>query len=126
MQKKCILVVDDDTLNLMRTQKILEQSYDVLLAESGKEALALLPRHKVDLVLLDISMPKMDGIETFERIKALPVKDFPAKLPVIFLTASGDADDVMRAIELGAVNYLKKPFFPEELLKRVTKELDEQ
>ena len=70
MQKKCILVVDDDTLNLMRTQKILEQSYDVLLAESGKEALALLPRHKVDLVLLDIVMPKMDGDRKSTRLNS--------------------------------------------------------
>lgn len=123
MQKKCILVVDDDTLNLMRTQKILEQSYDVLLAGSGEEALSVLERQKVDLVLLDIAMPRMNGIETFERMKALPIKDSPENLPVIFLTASGDADDVMRAIELGAVNYLKKPFLPEELLKRVAKEL---
>lgn len=71
------------------------------------------------LVLLDIEMPDMNGIETFERMKELPVK-----VPVIFLTASGYEDDVMSAIRLGAVNYLKKPFYPEELMKRVAKEFE--
>ena len=119
MLSKCILVVDDDKMNLMRTKKILEKTYAVLLAESGEAALSKLKTRKVDLVLLDIAMPSMSGIETFEHMKEIPMD-----VPVIFLTASGDADDVMRAIELGAVNYLKKPFYPQELLKRVAKELD--
>ena len=119
MLTKCILVVDDDKMNLMRTKKILEKTYAVLLAESGEVALTKLKTRKVDLVLLDIAMPSMSGIETFEHMKEIPID-----VPVIFLTASGDADDVMRAIELGAANYLKKPFYPQELLKRVAKELD--
>ena len=71
----------------------------------------------MDLVLLDIDMPKMNGIETFEHIK-----NRQEEIPVIFLTASGYENDVLSAINLGAVNYLKKPFFPQELLKRVAKE----
>ena len=74
-----------------------------------------------DLILLDIAMPEMNGIETFERMK-----EIAAELPVIFLTASGYEDDVMNAIRLGAANYLKKPFFPKELLKRVAKELEKE
>ena len=120
MQKR-ILVVDDDKMNLVRTKRILEKTYDVLLAESGQDALDLLAREPIDLVLLDIEMPNMNGIETFERMK-----DDPAEIPVIFLTASGDKEDVLDAIKLGAVNYLKKPFFPQELLKRVAKELEEE
>ena len=93
MLTKCILVVDDDKMNLMRTKKILEKTYAVL-----------------------------------PRCPRIPTHSLPSPteyvLPVIFLTASGDADDVMRAIELGAANYLKKPFYPQELLKRVAKELD--
>ena len=119
MQKR-ILVVDDDTMNLKRTKMILEKYYDVLLAESGKEALEMLETELVDLVLLDIAMPVMDGLETFKNMKESNVE-----IPVIFLTASGYEDDVRTAISLGAVNYLKKPFFPEELLKRVALGLEE-
>ena len=119
--KKCILVVDDDSMNLARTKKILGKDYVVFCASSGTEALNTLRREEVDLVLLDIEMPRMNGFETFERMK-----DFGADIPVIFLTASGDEEDVMSAIRLGAVNYLKKPFYPEELLKRVAKEIEKE
>ena len=119
--KKRILVVDDDNMNLTRTRIILGKDYDVLLADSGMEALVKLKNEKADMVLLDIDMPGMNGIETFERMKASAYE-----IPVIFLTASGYEDDVKRAIDLGAVNYLKKPFFPQELLKRVAKEFDKE
>ena len=66
MQRR-ILVVDDDSMNLVRTKMILGKYYDVLFAESGEEALDKLKSEKVDLVLLDIEMPRMNGIETFER-----------------------------------------------------------
>ena len=117
--KKSILVVDDDNMNLARTQIILGKEYDVLTAESGMDALMRLKDTKVDMVLLDIDMPEMNGIETFERMK-----EFAAGTPVIFLTASGLEDDVRSAIKLGAVNYLKKPFQPKELLKRVAQEFE--
>ena len=114
--EKCILVVDDDALNLKRTKIILQKHYDMLFAESGKEALEILKSEKIDFVLLDISMPDMNGIEAFEHMKEEGID-----IPVIFLTASGDEDDVLSALSLGAVNYLKKPFIPQELLKRVAK-----
>ena len=115
--QKCILVVDDDDMNLMRTKRILGKEYNVLFASSGMEALKRLKTENVDLVLLDIEMPKMDGFETFERMK-----EFAAEIPVIFLTASGLENEVRSAIKLGAVNYLKKPFQPQELVKRVARE----
>ena len=68
MQRR-ILVVDDDSMNLVRTKMILGKYYEVLLAESGIEALDKLKNEKVDLVLLDIEMPKMNGMEVFERMK---------------------------------------------------------
>ena len=119
--KKRILVVDDDSMNLMRTKMILGQEYQVVLAESGLEALNKLQEEEeqIDMVLLDIDMPEMNGIETFERMK-----DFAADIPVIFLTASGAEDDVVSAIRLGAVNYLKKPFRPQELMRRVAQEFE--
>ena len=118
--KKHILVVDDDNMNLARTKIILGKDYHVILADSGIEALMKLKNEKADMVLLDIDMPGMNGIETFERMK-----EFAPDIPVIFLTASGDEDDVMSAIKLGAVNYLKKPFMPQELMKRVAQELQQ-
>lgn len=118
MQKR-ILVVDDDEMNLTRTKIILRKEYDVLLAGSGMDALHILKNEKVDLVLLDIEMPKMNGFVTFQRMK-----EFVGEIPVIFLTASGLEDDVLSAIKLGAVNYLKKPYRPEELLKRISQEFE--
>lgn len=117
--KKHILVVDDDSMNLARTQIILEEEYEVVLAESGVRALSILKSQTIDLVLLDIDMPLMNGIETFKRMK-----EFAADIPVIFLTASGEVEDVVGALLLGAVDYLKKPFLPSELLRRVAKELE--
>ena len=119
--KKRILVVDDDSMNLARTQIILGKEYDVLTAESGMDALMRLRDTKVDMVLLDIDMPEMNGIETFERMKG-----FAPEIPVIFLTASGLEEDVVSAIKLGAVNYLKKPYHPQELLKRISQEFEKR
>ena len=117
--QKCILVVDDDVMNLKRTKLILDKHYDLILAKSGEEALDKLKGESIDLVLLDIAMPGMNGIETFKHMKEDGVE-----VPVIFLTASGDEDDVVAAISLGAVNYLKKPFLPKDLLERIAKEFE--
>ncbi len=117
--KKCILVVDDDSMNLARTKIILGKEYNVLTVESGMDALMKLKGTKVDMVLLDIDMPEMNGIETFERMKS-----FVPDIPVIFLTASGLKEDVFSALKLGAVNYLKKPYRPQELLKRISQEFE--
>ena len=97
--KKRILVVDDDNMNLARTRIILGKEYDVVLADSGIQALAKVQNEKVDMVLLDIDMPGMNGMETFERMK-----DYNTNVPVIFLTASGLEEDVVTAIKLGAAN----------------------
>ena len=117
--RKCILVVDDDVINLKRTKLILDKHYDLILAKSGQEALDKLITEDIDLVLLDIEMPGMNGIETFKRMKEDNIE-----VPVIFLTASGYEDDVMAAISLGAVNYVKKPFLPKDLLERIAQEFE--
>ena len=76
---------------------------------------------KPDLILLDVMLPKMNGFVTFQRMK-----EFVEDVPVIFLTASGLEGDVVSAIKMGAVNYLKKPFQPQELMKRISQELKKQ
>ena len=118
---KRVLAVDDDDMNLMRIKKILRTEYDVFFASSGVEALDTLKREQMDLLLLDIEMPRMNGFETFERMK-----EFAPDTPVIFLTASGQEDDVVSAIRLGAVNYLKKPFPPQELILRISQVLEKR
>ena len=79
-----ILVVDDDKMNLRRTRLILEKYYDILTAESGQEALDMIYDEEIDLILLDIEMPGMSGIETFQRMKERGLD-----IPGIYLTASG-------------------------------------
>lgn len=119
---KTILVVDDDPMNLKMAEFILKKdAYEVVLADSGLQCLEKIKDSSVDLVLLDIEMPQMDGIQTLEHIRS---EERFANLPVIFLTASGDAGDADKAQSLGASGYLKKPFLPPDLLKCVGEALN--
>ena len=86
--KKRILVVDDDSMNLARTQIILGKEYDVLTAESGLDALMRLKDMKVDMVLLDIDMPKMNGLEVLRSIRRTE-----ANVPILMLTAKAEIED---------------------------------
>ena len=119
--KNVILVVDDDKTNLIRAQKLLTPQYRIAACNSGNAALKYLEEHRPDLILLDINMPEQDGIETFKHIRAIEGLE---DVPIVFLTASGNSGDVATAALLGAVDYIKKPFQPEELLKRVRRVLD--
>lgn len=112
-----ILVVDDDAMNLRMAEFILErEGYIVCKAESGMECLNYLKDNKPDLILLDIEMPVMNGIKTLEIMKG---NSELAEIPVMFLTAAADVGTVVEAGNLGIVDYVKKPFKPEELIKRV-------
>ena len=103
---KRILVVDDDSMNLMRTKMILGKEYDVLFANSGIEALEKLRHEQVDLVLLDIEMPKMDG----HRLTKL-IKDDPRlkHLPVVIFSSLIDDQMRIKGQTLGADEQLTKP-----------------
>jgi DNA-binding response OmpR family regulator len=107
MAKKHILVVDDDPLiSRMYEHKLTADGYDVDTAPDGKVALEKIQSKKPDLILLDVMMPKLNGVETLKAIKA--EKKF-SHVPVIFLTNLTDnADDVKNAKELGALDYLVK------------------
>lgn len=114
-----ILVVDDDEMNLRMAEFILKQDgYEVHQAQSGMECLLFLKDENVDLVLLDIEMPIMSGIQTFEIIKS---NEELKNIPVMFLTAAADADTVIEAVKLGANDYITKPFVPQVFLERVDK-----
>ena len=104
---KKILVVDDDAMNLKMACFILDQkSYPVITAMSGEECLEVLEREQVDLILLDVEMPGMNGIATLEKIRQH--KEY-SSIPVMFLTADATEDTVIAAGRLGADGYIKKP-----------------
>ena len=112
-----LIVEDEEAINRLIRQNLslaghtCEQIYD-----GAKAKRMLLSGKPFDLIIMDVMLPCEDGFSLMQ---------YTGSIPVIFLTASGDEDDVMNAIRLGAVNYLKKPFMPNALLDRVEKELEQ-
>lgn len=116
-----IMIIDDD-MSLLRTVEniFISQGYIVSLAKSGKQALnALSIGNTPDLILLDIAMPEMDGYATFKEIKAIQ-----PNVPIIFLTSMEDLQAELTALELGAIDYITKPFVTDILLARVRNHLE--
>jgi sigma-B regulation protein RsbU (phosphoserine phosphatase) len=115
--QKLILVVDDTPLNIGVISGALKDSYKTKVATNGEKALALASaEEKPDLILLDIMMPGMDGYEVCSRLKADPAT---SEIPVIFLTGQTSAEDETRGFEVGAVDYVHKPFSPAVVKARV-------
>ena len=113
-RKTTILTADDDPQLLRLVARNLQlEDYEVITASDGKQALELIETHNPDLVLLDVMMPKMDGFTVCHR-----VREFSA-VPVIIITARGQDQDKVRGLDLGADDYLTKPFSVDELLARV-------
>lgn len=112
-----ILVVDDKKTNLMLAEKILQEEFNVSMAQSGTEAIAFLEKNIVDLVLLDLHMPDMNGFEVMSEIRHN--ENIPVDLPVIFLTADDDKAMEMRSFKEGAQDFIAKPFVPEIMIQRV-------
>jgi len=117
-----ILIVDDAPENIQILGVMLKkENYQINVAQSGPKALEILEQVLPNLILLDITMPEMDGYEVCERIKQNPLtKD----IPVIFLTAKTETESIVRAFDVGAVDYLTKPFRKKELLVRVRTHLE--
>ncbi|GAA4856644.1 hybrid sensor histidine kinase/response regulator [Luteimonas vadosa] len=116
-----ILVVDDQSANLRVVSALLARhGHDVVTATSGEEALAMASEMLPDLMLLDMMMPGMDGFALLAEIKQ---RAELLRLPVVFLTAAQDRELLLRAFDAGAVDYVTKPFMPEELLARVNAHL---
>nr|NQU88866.1 hybrid sensor histidine kinase/response regulator [Bacteroidota bacterium] len=112
-----ILLVDDNPINIRVAAKILRSyNYNISFAQSGRDALQKVKAISFDLILLDIMMPEMDGYEVCEKLKRNPDTQ---KIPVIFLTAKTEPENVVRAFELGGADYVTKPFNGQELLSRV-------
>jgi DNA-binding response OmpR family regulator len=110
-----ILVVDDEPMvREVLSRYLSKEGFDVWAAEDGEEALARYARAAPDLVLLDLMLPKIDGYEVFRRIR-----EQGGRTPVIMLTAKGEETDRIVGLELGADDYVAKPFSPREVVARV-------
>lgn len=121
MSARRILIADDDPLlRAMLVHRLAADGYRVTTAENGGEALAAITEQQPDLVVLDALMPVMDGFEVLRRLKAGKLSD----APVIMLTALKREQDIVGALQLGAADYLIKPFIPDELGQRVKRLLE--
>ena len=122
LDKKKILVVDDAPENISVLMEILKFDFRVVPALNGEKALSVAQKdNPPDIILLDVMMPGMDGYEVCKKLKA----DGKTKnIPVIFITSKAEIDDIVKGFELGAVDYVTKPFNPRELLSRVNNHLD--
>ena len=124
--KKSILVVEDEPrIRFLIRDYFFKENFNVLEAENGKEALDIFKENKIDIIILDIMMPIMDGLTTLEKIREV------STIPVILLTAKGEEEDKLQGYDFGADDYITKPFSPKvlvakvkALLKRTREELD--
>jgi len=116
MEKPTILVVDDVAENIDLMRYILKDKYKVKAALNGQKALDIVEKHPIDLILLDIMMPNMNGYDVIKKLKSNPEN---ASIPVMFVTAMDEIDDETRGFELGAVDYITKPIMPNIVLARV-------
>ncbi|MBT3239499.1 MAG: response regulator transcription factor [Chloroflexi bacterium] len=114
MSNNRVLIVDDEDSLLRFMKRNLEvRNFKVHSASNGLEALAIFEKESIDLIILDVMMPHMDGLETLSRIREY------SKVPIVVLSALGEEQDKVKALNLGADDYLTKPFGVDELLARV-------
>jgi len=115
-QKHSVLVVDDEKQNRVLLSELLKDDYKVFLAKNGIQALERAREHLPDLIMLDVLMPEMDG---YQVIRALKADDLTRDIPVIFISALDSAGDEEKGLELGALDYIPKPFHPSIVRARV-------
>ncbi|MFO7749924.1 MAG: response regulator transcription factor [Desulfobacteraceae bacterium] len=117
MPKEKILIVDDeqDILELVK-YNLEKEGYEIVTAISGEEALAVAEGSLPDLMVLDLMLPGMDGLEVTRKIRSGKAT---AQLPIVILSAKGEESDIVSGLELGANDYLSKPFSPRELVARI-------
>ena len=122
MDKKCILIVDDEENSRTGLSKILTKyNYDVITADTGSEALKCLKKKHCDVILTDMRMPGMSGIDLLKK-----VKEVSPEIGVIIFTAYGEVDSYLEAMNLGAFEYLNKPVKVDELKKVINRVLSLQ
>ncbi len=119
MKTFSIMIVDDSSAMrslLVSTLETLEHQLNIVQAPNGFEALRMLPREQIDLVLTDINMPDINGLELLSFIRNNPIY---RDLPVVVISTEGSRKDIEKGLALGANHYLVKPFSPEQLLETV-------
>ncbi|OGZ65501.1 MAG: hypothetical protein A3C50_00525 [Candidatus Staskawiczbacteria bacterium RIFCSPHIGHO2_02_FULL_43_16] len=121
MQKKILIIEDDDFFRGLIGKKLLFEEFDVYMASNGEEGVSKLKEHKPDLVLLDMLLPSMDGFEVLTKIKEDSVL---ALTPVIIASNLVEKEDVDRALKMGAIDYMiKSQYTPEMIIEKVKKVL---
>ncbi len=114
---KDILILDDNDLNITILEGILEKKFNIHVAKNGADAIERIKKENFDLVILDIMMPDMSGIEVCEKIKKNEVKKHT---PIVFLSAAADDIDLRKAVfDAGAVDFISKPFKASCILERI-------
>ncbi|MDD3415738.1 MAG: diguanylate cyclase [Lachnospiraceae bacterium] len=119
-RKKNILVVDDSLLNHKYLQEVFLNQYHLSFLSSGKEAICYLKDKMPDLILLDIVMPEMDGFQVYQELQKL---DSAKDIPVIFMTADKDRNNEIKGLDMGALDFITKPFVPEVVSSRINRVL---
>ena len=114
MKDRILLVEDDSTLSMIVSETLQRDGSEVLTAGDGEDGLRKFTRHGADLIIADVMMPRMDGFEMGRRIRQLD-----RNVPLLFLTAKSEIDDIVEGFELGGNDYLKKPFKMLELIVRI-------
>ncbi|HEY0011956.1 MAG TPA: response regulator [Allosphingosinicella sp.] len=123
MSRKVLLCDDDPLLVDLVQYRLAARGWEVIVARDGGEAMGRLAEATPDAIILDAMMPVVDGYEVLRRLRESPAT---ATTPVIMLTARKQETDVLRALDLGASDYMVKPFIPEELVARLTRLTGEQ
>jgi len=113
MAQKILIIEDEDGIIHLLNLYLKDAGYEIVVAKDGADGLAMHAREHPDLVLLDIMLPALDGFEVCRRIRAW------SKTPILMLTARGDEDDRISGLDIGADDYIVKPFSPRELVSRV-------
>ncbi len=114
MKDRILLVEDDSTLSMIVSETLQRDGFEVLTAGDGEDGLRKFTRHGADLIIADVMMPRMDGFEMGRRIRQIN-----RNVPLLFLTAKSEIDDIVEGFELGGNDYLKKPFKMLELIVRI-------
>lgn len=120
-EKSSILVVEDCKENIDGLRAILDEQYDIYVSINGRSALLLLQSRKPDLILLDVGLPDIDGFEVLKQLKQIPGCEH---LPVIFITGETDTFDEERGLEMGAMDYIKKPYVASVLKIKVKNNME--
>ncbi|MCL2077799.1 MAG: response regulator [Oscillospiraceae bacterium] len=121
VKKHSVLIVDDETFNLIAITHILEADYNILAVKSGLAAVNAAKEHNPDVILLDLVMPDMDGYAVITELKK---SEQTRNIPVIFISGLDNPEDKEKGLHLGAADYLVKPFSPDLLKSRLLKQIE--